>query len=206
MNFKFLANISDGDAATFLQELLWKIGDSFDDKDLSPVIDLIVSWQTKSYGGEKRNFEYTDTPFTKPVKKLSESKLALITSTGHFVEGDDPEPFGVKDMTQEEAVKRIFEFIKEVPELSKIPFNTPKEKLRVRHGGYDIRGVQSDPEVALPLKAISDMANDGMIGEISSAYSFVGACSQLRFIKETAPKWAESFKNDKTDVALLVPV
>ncbi|NQU63230.1 MAG: hypothetical protein HQ517_02945 [SAR324 cluster bacterium] len=207
MNFKFLSALSDEDAAQFFQELLWKIGDAYDDGDLKPIVELAMSWQKNGYDKEKVKFEYDDGPFVKPAKKVSQSKLALITSTGHFVEGDDPEPFGIKDMTQAEAVSRIMDFIKEVPTLSRIPFNTPRDRLRVRHGGYDIRGVQKDPEVALPLSALSDMEKNGTIGELlPSAYSFVGACAQMRLIKETGPQWAAYFNEEKADVALLVPV
>lgn len=207
MNFKFLSILSDDEAAKFFQELLWKIGDAYDDGDLEPIVDLAMSWQTKGYEKEKLVFEYDDGPFTKPEKKVSQSRLALITSSGHFVEGDDPEPFGIKNMTQDEATKRIMDFIKDKPALSAIPFNTPKEKLRVRHGGYDIRGVGKDPEVALPLSALLEMEENGIIGELlPSAHSFVGACAQKRLLKESGPQWAEYFKGEKTDVALLVPV
>ena len=207
MNFKFLKDLSDEDAAQFFQELLWKIGDAYNDGDLKPIADLAASWQRKGYENEKLVFEYSDGPFVKPAKKVSESRLALLTSSGHFVDGDDPEPFGVKNMTQEEAEKRIIEFIKEKPSLSQIPFNTPKENLRVRHGGYDIRAVQKDPEVALPLTALLEMEKDGTTGELlSSAHSFVGACAQKRLLKETGPAWAAEFKEQKADMALLVPV
>ncbi len=207
MNFKFLSVLSDEDAAQFFQELLWKIGDAYNDGDLKPIVDLAMSWQTKGYEEEKLVFEYDDGPFVKPEQKVSDSRLALITSSGHFVEGDDPEPFGIKNMTQEEAVNRIIDFIKDKPSLSHIPFDTPKDKLRVRHGGYDIRGVEKDPEVALPLSALLDMEKSGIIGELlPSAYSFVGACAQKRLIKETGPQWAEYFKQEKTDAVLLVPV
>ena len=207
MNFKFLSVLSDEEAAQFFQELLWKIGDAYNDRDLKPILDLTMSWQKKGYEKEKLVFQYDDGPFTKPEKNVSQSRLALLTSPGHFVEGDDPEPFGIKNMTQAEAEKRIIDFIRDKPSLSHIPFNTPPEKLRVRHGGYDIRGVEKDPEVALPLSALSEMEKSGIIGELLPfAYSFVGACAQKRLIKETGPQWADHLKEEKTDVALLVPV
>lgn len=207
MNFKFLSILSDEEAAQFIRELFLKIGEACDSGDLKPVMDLAVSWQKKGYENEKLKFIYEDGPFTKPAKKLSESRLALITSTGHFVEGDDPEPFGIKDMTQEDAIKKIFDFVKEKPTLSHIPFQTPREKLYVRHGGYDIKGVEKDPEVALPLSTLLKMEQNNIIGGLlSSAHSFVGACAQLRLIKETGPQWAEYFAEQETDVALLVPV
>jgi len=131
----------------------------------------------------------------------------LITSTGHFVEGNDPEPLGAKNMTQQEAIERIVEFVKEAPQLSIIPVDTPEDKLRVRHGGYDIRGVQADPNVAFPLQRLLDLEHEGVVGQlIRQAYSFVGACSQKRLLKQTGPQWIEIFNQQPMDAALLVPV
>ena len=104
LNFKFLGGLSDREAADFLQGLLWKLGDTINDGEWQRIIEHIVKGQVQGYSGPPR-FTYDSGPFTKPAKPLSESKLALITSSGHFVEGDDPKPFGIANMSQEEAVK-----------------------------------------------------------------------------------------------------
>ena len=207
LNFKFLAKLSDDPAATFLQELLWKLGDSFDDGDFKRIIQHVYEWQKKSYLSSKKNFTYTEGPFTPLNKPISLSRLMLITSSGHFVDGQDPEPFGVENMTQQEAIKRIEEFVKAAPTLSAIPMQTPRNKLRVRHGGYDIRSAQADPNVTLPLERLLELQQDGVIGKLSrQAYSFVGACAQKRLLKKTGPQWVEMFKQQQIDAALLVPV
>ena len=61
------------------------------------------------------------TPFQ---KRVSDSSLVLISSTEHFVEGKDPEPLGAKNMTQQEAIEKIMEFIKEAQQLSTLPVDT----------------------------------------------------------------------------------
>lgn len=61
-----------------------------------------------------------------------------MTSSGHFLV--DPEPFGIKNMNQEEAEKHIHKFLKEAPQLSIIPSHVDISALKVRHGGYDVRG------------------------------------------------------------------
>ena len=81
---------------------------------------------------------------------LSQARIGLLTTSGHFVEGDDPQPFGVTDMSQKGALMRISEFIKEESSLSRIPIDTPREKLRLRHGRYDIRAVQLDLNTVFP--------------------------------------------------------
>ncbi len=206
LNFKFLAGLSDQDAANFFQELLRKIGDVFDDGDFSRVIEHVVDGQIQSYTNPGR-WAYDESPFTQLDKPLSESRLVLITSTGHFVAGEDPEPFGVENMTQEEAVNRIGDFVKAEPTLTAIPMDISRDELRVRHGGYDIRGVQADPNVAFPVDRLREFAGEGLIGElVSNAYSFVGAAAQLRILNHAGPKWVDLLKAQDVDAALLVPV
>ncbi len=207
LNFKFLAKLSNDQAADFIQELFWKLGDSFDDGRYSRIAEHVFRWQSEAYTKAKKNFIYADGPFAAPAKSVSQSRLALITSSGHFVAGADPEPFGVSDMTQQEAIDRIEEFVKEAPTLSSIPTNTPKERLRVRHGGFDIRGAQADPNVSLPLEILRDLHREGIVGELAGqAYSFVGACAQRRLLKRNGPQWVGMFKTDRIEAALLVPV
>jgi hypothetical protein len=206
MNFKFLANLSTEDAARFFQDLLWKLGDAFDDGHFDRVVEHVYGWQVQAYS-EEGKWAYAEGPFTPLRKSVSQSKLVLITSSGHFVEGDDPEPFGVKDMSQEETIERILEFIRSKPQLSSIPVDTPKEKLRVRHGGYDIRGAQADPNVVFPLEILLELKREGYIGELTPmAYSFIGACSQKRLLKESGPQWVSLLQKQQVDAALLVPV
>lgn len=106
------------------------------------------------------------------LKPVSLARVALLSSSCHFVAGDDPRPLGVADMTQEEATRRIGEFLNSTPRLSVIPSHTPTERLRVRHGEYDIRGALADPNVAFPLERMRQMASAGLIGELAAdAYS-----------------------------------
>ncbi|MFQ5742502.1 MAG: glycine/sarcosine/betaine reductase selenoprotein B family protein [Acidobacteriota bacterium] len=208
--FKFLKSLEAPQAAEFFRALLESLGECLDDGDFNRVIELVVDWQVRGYEaseGGKSPWVYDDAPFTPLAKPLSGSRLALLTSSGHFVDGDDPEPFGVKKMSQQEAVSRIGDFLKVAPQLSAIPFDTPRGKLRVRHGGYDIRGAQAEPNVVLPLDRLRELEAEGAIGELlPEAFSFVGAASQLRLIKESAPAWAAMLQQRGVDVALLVPV
>ena len=47
LNFKFLANLSDEDAAQFFQELLHKLADSLDDGDLHRLLAHVYQWQVR---------------------------------------------------------------------------------------------------------------------------------------------------------------
>jgi hypothetical protein len=206
MNFKFLKSLSDVEAGEFFQELLWILGDASNDGEIDPVIRYIYQWQIKAYSG-KSQWEYDDAPFTPLNKPLSESRIGLLTTSGHFVEGDDPEPFGVKEMGLKEAQLRISEFLKADPVLSVIPRDIPREKLRVRHGGYDLRAAQDDFNTVLPIDMIGKLEQDGLVGQaLENAYSFVGACAQKSLVNDIAPHWAEVLKAQEVDGMILVPV
>jgi hypothetical protein len=206
LGFKFIASLSDQDAARFLQDLLWKLGDAFDDGQFERIVEHVYEGQVRAYAGEGK-WAYAEGPFTPLHKPLSESRLALLSSSGHFVEGDDPQPFGVEDMTQEEATTRILQFLKSEPRLSRIPVGTPKERLVVRHPGYDVRGAQADPNVVFPHEILIELEREGRFGELArEAYSFVGACSQRRLLKESGPQWVQMLQEQGIDAALLTPV
>lgn len=206
LNFKFLKGLESDEAADFFQQLLLKLGDAYDSDDWSPVIEHVQAGQATNYAGPTR-WVYDDGPHRPLGKPLAAAKIALITSTGHFVEGDDPRPFGVEDMSQAEAVRRIDDFLKETPTLSEIPIETPHARLRARHGGYDVRGVLADHNVALPTDHLRALDAEGVIGSLHPvAYSFVGACAQTPLIKRTAPQWVAMWKAAGIDGAVLVPV
>ena len=210
LNFKFLKALSDDDAAEFFESLLDHIGDAYDHARLEDIIDHVVGWQARAYEpapDAKRTWVYKDGPFTAPVRPLAESRVALLTSSGHFAHDDDPEPFGVVDMTQEEAEDRIDEFLQVAPDLSRIPVSSGGHELRVRHGGYDVTSAALDHNVAFPIDILRALDDEGVIGELHpEAYSFMGAAAQRRLLKENAPEWVAMLRDAGVDVVLLVPV
>ncbi|MCG8618379.1 MAG: glycine/betaine/sarcosine/D-proline family reductase selenoprotein B [Desulfobacterales bacterium] len=208
LSFKFISDFSEDQASDFLRRLFKTLVDAVDDEDLSAVKHTIMDGQALSYGGgHLKGFTYEEGPFVPMDKPLSEARLSLLTSSGHFVAGDDPNPLGTAGMTQAEAESRIMEFIKEPPQLSAIPFDTPGEKLQVRHGGYDIRGARKDPNSAFPFERMKDIrAKGGFKALTPNAYSFVGACAQTRLLKETLPGWTADMKAEAPDAVVLVPV
>jgi hypothetical protein len=206
LNFKFLKGLSDEDTAQFFQRLLWKLGDAFDDGDYTPVLEHVIAAQTLAYDKDGP-FKYDDGPFCKLAKPLSESRVMLLTSSGHFMKDNDPQPLGVKNMSQKEAMLRINEFLQVEPTLSEISLETSDDDLRVRHGGYDIRAADLDANVAFPLRPMQEMVEEKVIGElVNPAFSFVGACAQTPLLKKTGPKWITRFKEMGVETAVLVPV
>lgn len=210
--FKFLKDLSSEAAAEFLAGLLTKVGESADDGDVARLIDHVYAWQVRAYAphaeaAHKSAWVYESGPFTPLGKPVSDARVALVTSSGHFVAGDDPEPFGVKHMSQDESIPRILDFLRSKPALSVIPADTPNQDLRVRHPGYDIRGALADPNVAFPLERMREFVRERVVGELAAeAYSFVGAAAQGRIVSESGPEWAALLKTRGVEAAVLVPV
>ncbi|MBU1340332.1 MAG: glycine/betaine/sarcosine/D-proline family reductase selenoprotein B [Proteobacteria bacterium] len=206
LSFKFMSDLTSEDASIFIQNLFRDIVDAIDDGDLSKVRQRMLQGQIQGYKHQK-NFEYDHGPFHPLKKPLSSMKLTLLTSSGHFLKGYDPMPLGVENMTQAEAERRVFDFLKEEPCLSEIPFESTPEDLMVRHGGYDIRAALKDPNVSFPFQRMVELRAEGVFKELTSnAYSFVGACSQKRLLTKTLPDWVDRFVGLGVDAVVLVPV
>lgn len=210
LSFKFLKSLSDEQAAEFFRVLLEEVGHTFDDGDLGRIHRLVYDWQVRAYAPTERSspaFSYDTAPFTPLSVPLAEARVGLLTSSGHFAAGDDPGPFGIENMDQDEAVARIDDFLKVTPELSRIDRDVEAGRLRVRHGGYDVRSAERDHNVALPRDALLEAESTGHIGEFArTMYSFVGAASQGRLRKHALPGWIEEFHAARLDALLLVPV
>jgi len=196
LSFKFLKGLSSEEAEEFLGRVLREVGELFDGTSTDRLIDLVYEFQVKGYQPEataKRPYVYEDRPFTPLAKPLSETSIGLVTSSGHFVSGDDQSGLDQDDMTQDWAIARIDDFLRAV-------------ELRVRHPGYDIRSVSHDPGVALPRLPLEQAQEDGRIGRlVPTMYSFVGACSQGR-LKNELDEWILRWRNQGIEALFLVPV
>lgn len=158
-------------------------------------------WQVRAYEQGEPKFVYDDGPFAAFDRPLSQATIALITAGGVYVDGHDPMP----GESQEQAVTRIDDYLRQPPALSAIPNGTPLDQLRVRHPGYDVRGAARDVGTVFPLAALSALVEDGVVGAASAThYSFVGAASQLSLRKRLAPAWAEQLRAHEIDACLLV--
>ena len=210
LNFKFFRSASDDDAASFLQELLHRLGDAYDTGDARPLIEAAYEAQVAGYlppsDSPSPPFAYDEGPFTPVSAAVENARVGLLTTSGHFVAGDDPRPFGEEVMTQEDAVASISRLMTSAPTLSDVPSDTPISDLRVRHGGYDIRSALRDPNVTFPIDRLREASDDGRVGSLSPTFfSFPGATSHGKLRKEL-PGWIERVQANDVDVMLLVPV
>jgi D-proline reductase (dithiol) PrdB len=126
---------------------------------------------------------FNDTPWSPFKKRLSESKVAVLTTGGVYVEGQ--EPFNTDgDWSYRE-----------------IPLETPLDQLRVAHTHYDTTGVAEDVDSVLAMHRLQEMVSDGMVGEaLTPTYSFMGYIPDPSGLMEvTGPEVAERLKEDGVD-------
>jgi D-proline reductase (dithiol) PrdB len=207
LTFKFLKNLSAEAGYDFFQSVLTDIEEIIDAGDVRPLLQTIYERQLDTYssGDPNPTFGYDDAPWAPLKKPLAESRVALLSAGGVYVDGDDPK--GEPSMTQEEAATRINEFIRNAPDLSVIPVDTPAAELRIRHPGYDVRGSRRDYNCVFPLDRLHEAVAAGRIGELAAdAFSFVGAAAQLRIRGQFAPDLVERLQKYEVDAAFLVAV
>jgi len=126
------------------------------------------------------------TPLTGPLGKLH---VALIASGG--VHRDDQAPFHFRNDTSHRE----------------IPVETPADRLRVSHFGYDISDAARDPGCVFPLRALRELVAEGVVGGFASpALSFMGGIySARRAREELAPRLRDFVLRQRVDLAYLVP-
>lgn len=204
--FKFLKGLDDEAGFEFFQSILTDLESAIDAGDLEPLLQTVYEWQVRAYApasDDAHPFAYDDAPWTPLTKPLAESRLGLLTTGGVFVEGDDP--LGEPGITQAEAVDQINAFLRRAPTLSTIPIDTPAEKLRIRHPGYDVRGSRRDYNSIFPLDRLLESVASGRLGELApEALSTVGAAAQLRVRSDFGPAIAAHFHKYEIDAAFLV--
>jgi D-proline reductase (dithiol) PrdB len=120
---------------------------------------------------------------------LSHRRVAIVSSAGLVVRGDDP--FRGRD-----ADYRV------------IPGDTKREDLLISHISinFDRTGFQEDWNVVFPLDRLIELAAEGVIGSLAAThYSFMGATDPVQ-MEENARELAGRLKKDQVDAVILSPV
>ncbi|GIW41540.1 MAG: hypothetical protein KatS3mg076_2117 [Candidatus Binatia bacterium] len=134
-------------------------------------------------------------PWTPLRKPLSECRLALVSSAGFVVRGQ--EPF-------DESVRGGDVSFREIP--SDVDASALVDTHRSE--AFDHTGMRADPNLAFPVDRVRELATRGRIGSVNRRhFSFMGSITAPgRLVRRTAPEVAEKLRADGVDVALLVPV
>ncbi len=134
-------------------------------------------------------------PWTPLEKPLAQCRLALVSSAG-FVLRNQP-PF-------DESIRGGD------PSFRDIPSDVDVADLVDTHRSesFDHGGLRRDPNLALPVDRVRELAEAGRIGSVNQRHlSFMGSITATRrLVRHTAPEAARRLRDDAVDVALLVPV
>lgn len=152
-------------------------------RELNPLIHFFMRYY--------RTQRYKTTPHTPLQLPLNECKVALITTAGFFLNGQDD--FEKNDCTYRE-----------------IPNSIETQELMGGHksSAYDEKGIEIDPNLAFPLDRFRELENEDKIGSLNHRhFSFMGSITKPKpLIERTAPEVGQMLKSDDVDVAFLTPV
>lgn len=150
-------------------------------------LDRIIRLFMQFYPGER----FITTPYTPMSMPLNVCKVALITTAGYYLTGQ--EPYGKNDCTFRE-----------------IPNSIQSQELIIGHrsDAYDETGMETDPNLVFPLDRFRELERDNKIGELNHRhFSFMGSITKPKqLISQTAPKVAQMLRSDGVNVVFLTPV
>ena len=150
-------------------------------------LDHLSRFFMKFYGGK----HYKTSPHTPLRLPLNECRVALITTAGFFLDGQDP--FAKGDCSSRE-----------------IPNAIQTQALINGHqsAAYDERGLETDPNLAFPLDRFRELETEGKIGSLNRRhFSFMGSITKPHaLITQSAPEVGQMLKADGVDIAFLTPV
>ena len=134
-------------------------------------------------------------PWTLLAKPLAECRVALVSSAGFVLPGQ--EPFDERQRGGD-------------PSLREIPSDAEVGSLVDAHRSesFDHAAMLSDPNLAFPIDRLRELSHSGRIGQVNRRHlSFMGSLTATgRLVSETAPRAARLLAADGVDVVLLVPV
>lgn len=137
-------------------------------------------------------------PWTPLKKSLTETRFALVTTAGIYVEGAeagfDQEGERRNPMWGDPTFRRI-------------PRNVRPEQIGASHLHLNNRDLQADLNIVLPVHRFAELEAEGAIGSLApTAYSFMGYQMDSREWREKyAPEVAGLMKDEAVDAVLLTP-
>jgi D-proline reductase (dithiol) PrdB len=134
-------------------------------------------------------------PGSRLAKPLKTARLALVTTAALYAPDQDPfdESFRGGDFSFRELETGV--------DLSSL-------RMGHRSMSFDQEGVEKDANLALPLDRFRELEDDGVIGSLNPRhFSFMGSITAPgRLLGDTAPRAAQSLKDDGVDGVFLTPV
>jgi D-proline reductase (dithiol) PrdB len=134
-------------------------------------------------------------PWTPLAKPLAASRLALVSTAGFVLPGQEPFSASVRGGDYS---------FREIPSDADVGTLIDTHRSET----FDHQAMQRDPNLAFPIDRVRELAAEGRIGEVNRRHlSFMGSITAPgRLMRDSAPEAARRLREDGVDVALLVPV
>lgn len=134
-------------------------------------------------------------PWSPLAKPLSDCRLALVSSAGFVLPGQ--EPF-------DDAARGGDSSFREIPSDSDVSglIETHRSK------SFDHAGLAQDPNLAFPIDRARELVAAGRVASLARSHlSCMGSITATGgLVRDTAPAMARVLVEDAVDIALLVPV
>ncbi|HKI98516.1 MAG TPA: glycine/sarcosine/betaine reductase selenoprotein B family protein [bacterium] len=153
--------------------------------------------EAKDWGASFKTYPFavnTESPWAPQAKPLAECRVALLSTAGLYVPGEQP-PFRAEDIEGDWSFREL-------------PEGVAPEALAIAHDHYDHTRAETDRNCVYPHARLRELATAGVIGEVASRhYSISGYCTRPDHIVErSAPQIVQRLRQDRVDVLLHVPV
>ena len=137
-------------------------------------------------------------PFSPLANPLHECTVALVTTAG--VARHDDRPF------DQEGERRNPWWGD--PSFRTIPLGTTEKDIKLYHLHIDPRFGESDLDVVLPMRRLTELTAEGLVGRPAPThYSVMGYILEPKeLVEKSAPAIAERMRAEGVDAAALVPV
>jgi D-proline reductase (dithiol) PrdB len=157
-------------------------------------LDFATRHVMKAWAAREKPREIPFTPLTKP---LDECTVALVSTAG--IARHEDQPF---DQERERRDPWWGD-----PSFRVIPLGTTERDVRLYHLHIDPRFGEADLDVVLPLRRLTELADERLIGRPAPRhYSIMGYILDPGvLVEETAPAIARQMQLDGVDAAALVP-
>lgn len=133
------------------------------------------------------------TPWAPVAKPLAETRLALISTAGFYLRGEQA-PFRAEHIEGDHTFRVL-------------PDDVRREQLAIAHTHYPHAAVEADWNTVLPLDHLREMVREGRLRGLGPIFSISGYCTDAALLcRTTAREIAASVRAAGCDAALLVPV
>ncbi len=147
------------------------------------------------YDNPYRWAQYAEVPFAPLDKPLARSRLALVTTAAPVEAGKGEQGPGAPYNAAAKFYRVYSADVASAP------------RLGISHLGYDrVHTTAADANTYVPLAALRDAAAAGRIGELAPRFHGLPTNrSQQTTLERDAPELLARLRDDRVDVALLVP-